>query len=41
MDNMDDTILGVQPWIIRSTEMDNMDDTILGVQTRIIWMILY
>ena len=34
MDNMDDTILGVQ-------DMDNMDDTILGVQTWIIWMILY
>ena len=29
MDNMDDSILGVQPWIIRSTDMDNMDDTIL------------
>ena len=34
MDNMDDTILGVQ-------DMDNMDDTIFGVQTWIIWMILY
>ena len=41
MDNMDDSILGVQPWIIRSTDMDNMDDTILGVQTWITWMILY